>query len=44
MEIVFSHQAEEDLEYWKKSGNRAVLKKIRKLLEAIEESPFVGIG
>ena len=44
MEVVLTLQAKEDLAYWKKSNNIIVLKKIRKLLEVIIETPFVGIG
>jgi toxin YoeB len=33
MEIIFSPQAIEDLEYWDKSGNKVVQKKIQKLIE-----------
>ena len=44
MEIEFTLKAEEDIDFWKKSGNKLMLKKIRKLLENIEESPFEGIG
>lgn len=44
MEIVFLGKAEKDLEDWKKSGNVAVLKRIRKLIEEIQVNPFKGIG
>jgi toxin YoeB len=44
MEIIFLPQALEDLQYWKKSGNEKVLKKIRELLENIQQTPFEGIG
>lgn len=30
--------------YWKKSGNKAIQKKIQQLLESIQETPFEGIG
>ena len=33
-----------DLEYWKKSGNTGILKKIRDLLAAIEIAPYSGTG
>jgi toxin YoeB len=32
------------LNYWKKSGNKAVQKKIEQLFFAIVENPFEGIG
>ena len=33
-----------DLEHWKKSGNTIILKRIRQLIEAIQQAPFEGIG
>ena len=42
--IIFSEKAEKDLEFWKKSGNKTILTKISKLIKAIQENPFVGIG
>ncbi|MEC3880343.1 Txe/YoeB family addiction module toxin [Parapedobacter sp. 10938] len=44
MEIVFLPDAVDDLNYWKKSGNKAVLKKISQLTSAILETPYTGIG
>jgi toxin YoeB len=44
MEIEYTLQAKEDLDYWKKSNNNPVLKKIRKLIEAITQNPYQGIG
>lgn len=44
MEIIYSDEAERDIKYWKKSGNKIVQKKIQQLLDAINESPFDGIG
>ncbi len=44
MEIIFSNKAKKDLEFWSKSGNKTILKKISELLRAIEENPFEGIG
>lgn len=44
MEMIFSPKAIEDLNYWKKSGNKVVQKKIEILLIAIQENPFEGIG
>jgi toxin YoeB len=40
MEIIFSPQAMEDLDYWKKSGNKIIQKKIQQLIESIQETPF----
>lgn len=44
MEIEYTHQAIEDLNYWKKTNNTIILKKIRTLIESIEKNPFEGIG
>ncbi len=44
MEIAFDEMAEKDIQYWKKSGNTAMQKKIQKLLLAIKEEPYLGIG
>jgi len=44
MEIKYTFQASEDLLFWKKSNNVAVLKRIRKLIESISQTPFEGIG
>jgi toxin YoeB len=44
MEVIFLPQALEDLDFWKRSGNTSVLKKVRALVEVIQETPFEGIG
>ena len=44
MEIIFLPTALADLQYFKESGNTMVLKRIRQLLEAIQQNPFTGIG
>ncbi|MFO7862442.1 MAG: Txe/YoeB family addiction module toxin [Salinivirgaceae bacterium] len=44
MEIEYTLQAKEDLDFWKKSNNTTILKKIRKLIEAILQNPYEGIG
>jgi len=44
MEIIFSPRAVEDLKYWSRSGNKVIQNKIQKLLKAIQENPFEGIG
>ena len=44
MEIEYTLQAKEDLDSWNKSNNVAVSKKIRKLIEAILQNPYEGIG
>ena len=44
MEIIFLPKADEDLDYWKKTGNKAILKKIAELTKSIIENPYSGIG
>lgn len=44
MEIVFLPEAEQDLNYWVKTGNKTILKKITQLIEAIANNPYEGIG
>jgi toxin YoeB len=44
MEIVYTLEAKEDIDYWKKTGDVGRLKRIRMLLENILETPFAGIG
>ena len=44
MEIIFIGKSLKDLNYWEKSGNVAVRKRIRKLIEEIQKTPFEGIG
>ena len=44
MEIAYSKTAEEDIEYWKTSGNVAIQQRISLLLKDIKEHPFWGIG
>lgn len=44
MQIKYLPQADEDLEYWIKNGNKTILKKIAQLTRAIIENPYKGIG
>ena len=44
MEIVFLPQADKDLEYWKRTGNKRIMKRISALLNDIVAHPFTGIG
>jgi toxin YoeB len=44
MEIVFLPDADDDLNFWVKTGNKAMLRKIAQLVEAIKENPSEGIG
>ena len=38
MEIIYSEEAQRDIDYWKKSGNKVIQKKIQQLLYTIEET------
>ena len=42
--LDFSEKAQQDINYWKKTGNIKIQKKIKELLLSIQETPFNGIG
>ena len=44
MEVEFLPDAQDDLSFWVKTGNKPILKKIAQLIESIKENPFEGIG
>ena len=44
MEIILSPDANDDLQFWKKSGNVSVQKKIANLIADIAAHPKTGIG
>lgn len=44
MEIIYAPKAIKDLEFWKKSGNKLIQKKIQQIIDSIQETPFEGIG
>lgn len=44
MEIIYSSRAIKDLDFWNKSGNKQIQKKIFELIADIIKSPFEGIG
>ncbi len=44
MEVRYSKKAEKDLDFWSKSGNKIIIKKISELIKAIQINPFEGIG
>jgi len=44
MEVILTPRAQEDREYWKRTGNKRVMKRITDLLEDIKKHPFTGIG
>ncbi|MFT4061203.1 MAG: Txe/YoeB family addiction module toxin [Edaphocola sp.] len=44
MEIIYLPKTDEDLDYWVKTGNKAILKKIAQFTKAILENSYKGIG
>ncbi|CAM3980914.1 Txe/YoeB family addiction module toxin [Flavobacterium branchiophilum] len=44
MEVIYSEKAQKDRDFWKKSGNKAVMKKISALIDDIQLHPYEGIG
>ena len=44
MILEFTKQADDDLEYFKKTGNIQAVKKIKELLHSIVLNPFIGVG
>lgn len=44
MQVIFMPDAKDDFNFWLKTGNKRIIKKITELIEAIIQSPFEGIG
>jgi toxin YoeB len=44
VEVIYSEKAQKDRDYWKKSGDKAIMNKISVLIEDIMLHPFEGIG
>ena len=44
MQIEFLPDAKKDLNFWVKTGNKTILKKITQLIESIAKTPFEGTG
>jgi toxin YoeB len=42
--IEFSDEAKKDIAFFQKTGNKAILQKIKALIISIQENPFTGIG
>jgi toxin YoeB len=42
--LIFTQQAQKDIQFHKKSGNTIAFKKIQSLLKEIAEHPFTGGG
>ena len=43
MEVLLLKKARKDHEYWKKTGNVKIMKRITDLLNDIQKHPFTGI-
>ncbi|WP_427871559.1 Txe/YoeB family addiction module toxin [Flavobacterium sp. MMS24-S5] len=44
MEVIYSEKAQKDILFWKKSGNKSIMKKITSLIEDILLHPYEGLG
>nr|WP_314493276.1 type II toxin-antitoxin system YoeB family toxin [uncultured Chryseobacterium sp.] len=44
MEVIYSEKAQRDIAFWKKSGNKSVMKKITALIENIVAHRYQGLG
>ena len=44
MEIVFTEDAYEQIQFWKNSGNKKIQERISKLIDEILVTPYSGIG
>ena len=44
MQIIYTPAAKKHLNFWIKTGNKPILRKILQLTKAIMETPFEGIG
>jgi len=43
VEVIYSDKAQKDIDFWKKSGNKAIMNKITMLIEDIMLHPFEGL-
>jgi len=44
VEIIYTPGAQDDISFWKKSGDKKIMSRISALITAIEDQPFSGIG
>ncbi len=44
MEIIYSLKAIDDIQFWKRSGNKKIMSRISEIISSIEYDPFTGIG
>ena len=42
--LIFKKQAQKDIDFYKKSGNQILLKKLFQLLKEIQDDPYFGTG
>ena len=44
MQVELTPKAKDDMDYWRKSNNKAILKRIETLFDAILQETYKGIG
>jgi toxin YoeB len=44
MEVIYKDKALNDINFWKKSGQKNIQSRIAKLIEDIEVHPYTGLG
>jgi len=44
VEVEFTDRVKEQLQEWKKSGNKSIIQKVEALLQSISKDPYKGIG
>jgi toxin YoeB len=44
VEVAYLRQALDDLDFWRKSGNKKIQSKISKLIESIKQDHYKGLG
>ncbi len=44
MEVIFTPNALEDINYWKQKHDDKIIARIKELVNAIQRDPFHGIG
>ncbi len=44
MEIIYSSKAQDDISFWKQSGDVKAMSRITSLIQSISSTPYSGIG
>jgi len=44
MKMIYLPRAQDDLKFWKRSGNVGIQQRISKLIQSILDTPFDGLG